>query len=197
MTCIIGFVDKKKDCVWMGCDSLGSNGWTKAVEANSKAFHHFLLKDVVIGSTSTFRHIDLLKYSDNLFQEIDAFKKPEINHKDIVTVFIPKLITLFQNNTPGFADTNKGGNFLMGVKNQLFEIQQDYSVLQPLDGIAAVGCGEQVAMGSLITTTKYYPNLKPSQHITYALEAAEKYCCGVQRPFRIINTKNEEVIMIE
>ena len=28
MTCIVGFVDKKNDCVWMGADSLGSNGYT-------------------------------------------------------------------------------------------------------------------------------------------------------------------------
>ena len=29
MTCIVGFVDKKDKCTYIGCDSLGSNGYTK------------------------------------------------------------------------------------------------------------------------------------------------------------------------
>ena len=71
MTCIIGFVDKKNDCVWMGADSLGSNGYTKSVNTQPKVFHHDIFKNVVMGSTTTFRHIDLLKYSENLFPEVD------------------------------------------------------------------------------------------------------------------------------
>ena len=36
----------------------------------------------------------------------------------------------------------------------------------------------------------------PEQHILTALEAAEKNCCGVQRPFVILNTKNEDIIIV-
>lgn len=75
MTCIIGFVDKKNDCVWMGADSLGSNGYTKSVNTQPKVFHHDVFKNVVMGSTTTFRHIDLLKYSENLFPTLLLFSR--------------------------------------------------------------------------------------------------------------------------
>ena len=198
MTCIVGFVDKKNDCVYIGADSLGSNGYTKSVQSQPKVFRNDTFKDVVMGSTSTFRHIDLLKYSETLFPELDYYKKTEIDHKYMVKTFIPNLITLFSNGIKHESDKDKGANFLVGVKNKLFEVQGDYSVLEPLDGFSAVGCGEDVAIGSLITTTTYYKDTHPIDHVKFALEAAEKACCGVQRPFVIINTKDEdEVIRID
>ena len=77
MTCIIGYLDAVNDCVWMGGDSLGSNGYTKEVNAQSKIFRNEVFKNVVMGSTSTFRHIDLLKYADSLFNEVDFYKKQQ------------------------------------------------------------------------------------------------------------------------
>ncbi|MSA02249.1 hypothetical protein GKG47_09380 [Lactonifactor sp. BIOML-A3] len=74
MTCIIGYLDKKNKCTWIGCDSLGSNGYTKAVESQPKIFRNKVFENVIMGSTSTFRHIDLLKYSKELFDEIDKYK---------------------------------------------------------------------------------------------------------------------------
>ena len=198
MTCIIGFVDKVNDRVWMGADSLGSNGYTKSINTQHKVFHHDVFKNVVMGSTTTFRHIDLLKYSENLFPELDFYKQKEIDHKYMVKTFIPNLINLFQTNISSESETNRGANFLLGAKNQLFEIQNDYSVLVPDCGFAAVGCGEDVAMGSLITTTKYFgDNLTPKEHILYALRAASNYCCGVSEPFVIINTMSDEVLVFD
>lgn len=34
MTCIVGFVDKINNGVWIGGDSLGSNGYSKSVNNN-------------------------------------------------------------------------------------------------------------------------------------------------------------------
>ena len=194
MTCIIGYIDKKENCVWIGCDSLGSNGYTKSVESQPKIFRNEIFKNVVMGSTSTFRHIDLLKYSTNLFDEIDKYKNTEIDHKYMVTNFIPKVHTLFVDGVYSEDNKNNGANFIVGVDNKLFEIQEDYSVLQPETGFCSVGCGEDVAMGSLLTTKD--DDMSIPDKITKALEATENYCCGVQRPFRIINTKDEEEIII-
>lgn len=197
MTCIVGFTDKKNNTTWIGADSLGSNGYTQDVESNPKVFRNTTLKNVVMGSTSTFRHIDLLKYSKILFPEIDKYKIPsgetKVNHEYMVTTFIPNIISLFEN---GIKEADKGGNFLVGIDGKLYEIQNDYSVLEPLAGYSAVGCGEVTAKGSLYATTKYMKDFTPEQHILTALEAAEKNCCGVQRPFVILNTKNEDMIII-
>jgi ATP-dependent protease HslVU (ClpYQ) peptidase subunit len=189
MTCIVGFTDKETNQVWIGGDSLGSNGYIKDVQALPKVFRHDTFKNVIMGSTGSFRHMDLLKYSENLFPEIDWYKGKNIDHKYMVKTFIPNLITLFQENVIDKPRENRGGNFLLGVEGKLFEIQNDYSVLQSNSGFAAVGCGGDVALASLITTTKHFKDkLTPVEHITYALEAAEELCEGVQRPFYILST---------
>ena len=117
MTAIVGFTDKKNNVTWIGSDSLGSNGFSKAVQANPKCFHNDTLKNVIMGSTSTFRHIDLLKYSETLFPEIDKYKikgnEIAIDHKYMVKTFIPNLITLFQQNIVAELEKDRGANFLI------------------------------------------------------------------------------------
>lgn len=195
MTCIIGYVDAKNNCVWIGCDSLASNGHTKTVESQPKIFRNDVFENVVMGSTSTFRHIDLLKYSENLFDEIDKYKKTDIDHKYMVTKFIQQVHILFNNGIYSADSKNNGANFIVGVGDKLFEIQSDYSVLQSELGFCSVGGGEDVAMGSLITTMD--EDISIPDKIKKALVAAETYCCGVQRPFRIINTKDKEEIVVK
>ena len=195
MTCIVGVLDKVNDCVWMGADSLGSNGYTKSVLNDPKLFRNIHFKNVVMGSTTSFRHIDLLRYSEEIFPELDSLKKTVVDHKYMVTKFVPRLISLFQDNVKDRSETGRGANFLVGVANKLFEIQDDYSVLDPSLGICSVGCGEQIAMGSLLTSATM--DLPPKERIILALEAAEQMSCGVQRPFKIINTMNDEEIVVK
>jgi len=194
MTCIVGYIDKVNNCAWIGGDSLGSNWSNKSVYLQPKVFRNTTFKNVVMGSTTTFRHIDLLKYSETLFDEIDLYKKTELDHKYMVTKFIPNLIKLFEDGIKNEKDTEKGASFIVCAKNKVFEIQDDYSVLEPALGFCSVGCGMHFALGSLYSTKDLdIPILKK---IEIALEAAEQCGCGVQRPFTILNTKNEEVITI-
>lgn len=194
MTCIIGYLDQQNDCVWIGGDSVGSNGYTKSIEKQSKVFRNDIFKNVIMGSTSTFRHIDLLKYSTDLFDEIDFYKKTTLDHRYMVTKFIPKVITLFKDGLISMDEKRRGASFIIGAANNLFEIQEDYSVLTPELGFCSVGCGVDVAMGSLFTTKDMEMSIPDK--IKIALEAAENRCCGVQKPFRIISTKGEEEILI-
>lgn len=195
MTCIIGLVDKINKVSWIGADSLGSNGYSKHIESPSKVFKNDTFKNVLIGGTTSFRHLDLLKYSDNLFDEIDLYKNTEIDHKYMVTKFIPKVISLFKNGVIDQPEVDKGGNFIVATPGKVFEIQCDYSVLEPELEMCAVGCGEDAAMGSLLTTKDM--DFSPQEKIIKALEAAEQYCCGVQRPFHILCTDGRDEIIIE
>lgn len=194
MTCIIGFADRKNGISWIGGDSLGSDGHVKAAEMPAKVFRNDTFKNVLIGGTTTFRHLDLLKYSEDLFDEVDLFKKTELDHKYMVTKFIPNVIKLFKDGVVGEIETERGGNFIVATPLRVFEIQPDYSVLEPELGICAVGCGREVAMGSLITTREM--DMPPQDKIVMALDAAERYCCGVQRPFRILCTDEREEIVV-
>lgn len=195
MTCIVGFIDRENDCVWMGADSLGSNGYTKSIHNQPKLFRYSVFKNVLMGSTTTFRHIDLLKYSETLFPEIDWYKKTDIDHKYMVTKFIPNLINLFDTGIKHTDVKDHGASFIIGIKNKLYEIQTDYSVVVPEIGFCSVGSGEDVAMGSLFTTQSM--DIPAVDRIKLALEAAESRCCGVQRPFLIMNTKDENEIVIK
>lgn len=195
MTCIIGMIDKENDCVWIGGDSLGGNGYIKTIQSQSKVFRNKTFKNVIMGSTNTFRHIDLLKYSDKLFDEIDMHKSTELNHEYMVTKFIPNVITLFKEGVVNYSETSRGANFIVGAGDKLFEIQEDYSVLEPLLGFCSVGSGEDIAIGSMLTTKDM--EMTVPKKIELALKAAEERSCGVQRPFTIINTKDEKVIVIK
>lgn len=195
MTCIIGYIDKKNKVSWIGGDSLGSNGYTKATQLPSKVFRHDVFKNILMGGTSTFRHLDLLKYSEELFNKSDWYEKTDIDHKFMVTKFVPKVIELFGKGIISEDASNRGGNFILTTPERVFEIQTDYSVLEPEFGFCSVGCGEELAMGSLITT-KDMDELSVPDKIIKALEAAEAYSCGVQRPFRLMCSDGREDIIV-
>ena len=40
-------------------------------------------------------------------------------------------------------------------------------------------------------------NISPADHILYALRAASEYCCSVSAPFVIVNTKNNDVLVLD
>lgn len=60
LTCIVGMTHKGK--VYIGADSLGSNGFTQSIRKESKVFKN---GEFLIGCTSSFRMIDLLKWKFN------------------------------------------------------------------------------------------------------------------------------------
>ena len=201
MTCVVGFTDKENKVTWMGADSMGSNGYTHGIYDDKKVFHNETISNIIMGVCGSYRQMDLLKYSENLFPEIDKYKTPDFDKKYMVKTFIPNVKTLFQTEMVCDPETECGGNFLVGSQGKLFEIQNDYSVLEHTEGYACVGCGEVAASGSLYATTKMdtknKKKMSPKEHIIMALEAAEKNCMGVHRPFVIVNSENDKVEVIE
>jgi hypothetical protein len=87
----------------------------------------------------------------------------------------------------GFArkkdEQEEGGHFLVGVRGRLFEIESDYQVGESLDGYAAIGSGDDVALGALFAT--HHLGMSPEQRLTLALEAAQHHITSVRAPFLI------------
>lgn len=187
MTCIIGLLSNGVS--YMGTDSLGSNGYTGNVYKNRKVFKLDNNKDIMAGYTSSFRMGQLLQYSSNLFDELNLLKN-NIDEKYMVNKFIPNVQKLFEEGK-----YKEGGQFLLSFKDKLYEVQCDFSVLEPKDGFSAVGCGEDFAKSSLETTKNL--EMSPIDRISKALECAEKYSIGVRRPFYIINSENDDVVEIK
>ena len=181
MTCIVGYLDKKKKRVTMGADSVGSAGHQVVIRKDPKIFRN---GDFIIGCTSSFRMIQLLRFS---------FKPPEVKCKDIYeymcTDFVNAVRACFKEG--GYLQKDKegdekGGAFLVAYKDRLFEIECDFQVGENLNGLASVGCGSDFALGSLFSTEK--TNLSPKDMVLKALESAAFFSGAVGKPFIVFET---------
>lgn len=95
MTCIVGVAKGGK--VYIGADSLGSNGFTKEIRKECKVFKN---GDFLIGGTTSFRMLDLLKWKFNH----PTVKDGDDLHKFMVVDFVESVRNLFNSN--GFSITS-------------------------------------------------------------------------------------------
>jgi len=185
MTCIVGLVHN--GVTYMGCDSLVSNGHSRDIRNDKKMFKPD--KRSIIGFTSSYRMGQLLMYEDKLFDNYS-----DLSHKYMVKNFIPKVIQLFDDGKFD-SNGNRGGVFLIAHSKQLYRVDTDYQVIESKRNYNSCGSGEEFALGSLYSTEN--SDLLPHERIVKALEAAEEFSVGVQRPFYIMNTENDGVIEIK
>lgn len=182
MTCIVAVKHNNK--LYMGGDSLGSAGYSKTVRKDEKVF---VKDDMIFGFCGSFRMGQILEYV------MLPPERPEniSDMKYLVAHWIPALIECFAD--AGFRgskdegdhdETRTGGTFLLGYRGTIYQIEDDFQVGIPSEQYDAIGCGSDLALGALFAAKK--AGVKdPEKIITVALEAAEKYSGGVQRPFVI------------
>jgi len=178
MTCIVGYVQKGK--TFIGADSAGVAGMNVTIRKDPKVFK---VGEFVIGCTSSFRMIQLIRFT---FQ-------PAKKHDDtdtfqyMCTSFINELRKCFKEG--GFAardkDVESGGTFLVGYKGRLFMIGSDYQVAENEEGYDSVGCGESFALGALDMADK---KMSAIDIINRALAIAAHRSGGVRPPFIIEST---------
>ena len=75
MTCIIGYLDRISNTGYIAGDSARCNFETGYQDTvfHSKVFISVSHPDILIGATTSFRHIDLLKYYD-IFEGLESSK---------------------------------------------------------------------------------------------------------------------------
>lgn len=175
MTCIVGL--QHDGGVTMGGDSAGISGWDLTVRADPKVFRN---GDFLIGFTSSFRMGQVLQY------DWSPPERPE--HADDFTYLVRDVVKSLRavlkdagaaRNESG---EESGGAFLLAYRAHLYVIESDFQVGLPAKGYAAVGCGAQIARGSLCSTLAV-ANLLPEKHVQLALQAAEAHSAGVCGPF--------------
>lgn len=179
MTCIVGLVHGKD--VYIGADTAGVAGLKLYRRQDSKIYEN---GPFLFGFTSSFRMGQLLGYS---------FKPPKqpakmTDDKFMRTLFIDAIRDCFDEG--GFMGHDKdgteaGGTFLVGYKGRLYMIGGDYQVGEDMQGYSAVGCGDEIALGSMFSTE----HMPPEKRIEQALKAAEEYSAGVRGPFNIVKQK--------
>lgn len=178
MTCIVGVIQKGK--TYIGADSAGVGGLDVTIRKDPKVFK---VGDFVIGCTSSFRMIQLLRFS---LQLPKVYPDSDI-YQYMCTEFINAVRTCFRNG--GFLEIDKnvesGGFFLVGYKDRLFNVEADYQVGEGEKGYDALGCGERFALGALDAMSQEWD---AEQKIKKALEIATYRSGGVRPPFIIEST---------
>lgn len=181
MTCIAGYLDKKTNKVTIGADSAGVARYDLSLRKDVKVFRN---KGFIIGCTSSFRMIQLLRFK---------FTPPHIQDKDIYeymcTDFIDEVRKVFKDG--GFIEKDKevetGGSFLVAYKDRLFNVQNDFQVGENLNGLDACGCGESYALGSLSAIDGL--NISAEEKVIKSLEIAAYFSAGVAAPFNVLTTE--------
>jgi len=165
--------------VWIGSDSAGVGGTLLQVRKDDKVF----IKDnrFIIGCTSSFRMIQILKWSLNIKEQKTNISDEEF----MMTIFIDTIRKAFKDK--GFSkitdNEETGGDFLVGYKGNIFEVCSDFQVAMYDANYAAVGCGGQLCLGSMFSTAEL--TMDPEKRIRLALTAAEAFSSGVRGPFNV------------
>jgi ATP-dependent protease HslVU (ClpYQ) peptidase subunit len=183
MTCIVGLVHNNK--VYIGGDSAGVGGLSLDVRSDEKVF---IKGEFVMGFTSSFRMGQLLRYKLQI-----PYHKPDIdNYEYMVTEFVEAVRQCLKDC--GYVRSYNGeeyaGTFLVGYRGELFVVENDYQVGKLAMNFHAVGCGEDIAKGSLYSTKNIN---KPEDRILEALAASEQFSAGVRGPFKIVNNYSPPV----
>lgn len=173
MTAIVGLVHDGQ--VHIGGDSASVSGWTMTVRADAKVFTK---GPFVFGFTTSFRMGQLIRY---------AADPPTPDPADLDAFMATKFVDAIRNclKAGGWAkktdEREEGGIFLVGTCGRLFSVYADYQVGEAVDGYAAVGCGDEIALGALYASTG--SGLTPRARLELALQAAQRFSAGVRGPF--------------
>ena len=177
MTCILGVA--KDNVVYMVGDSASVGGLDVSVVRQPKVFCR---GEYVIGYTTSFRMGQLLQ-----FMSLPEYESGELD-EFMVTRFIPAVRTVFKDG--GFAKVENvvevGGVFLVGIAGKLFRIDSDFQVSERADGIDAVGCGADYALGAYWAMEG---QLDIQPRMIRALEAATYFSGGVRPPYILEKVK--------
>jgi hypothetical protein len=172
LTVIVGLVHRKR--VHLAGDSAGSDGHRLTIRRDPKVFTN---GPYAFGFTTSFRMGQLLHH---------AFEAPHPEgdlDRFMATTFVNAVRACLKDGGWARKDSEQeqAGTFLVGVHGRLFVLDSDYQVGEPADGYAAVGCGEELALGALHATAELA--LKPRERLSVPLRAATLHSAGVAAPY--------------
>jgi hypothetical protein len=191
MTCIVALKVRtgSNPRIVIGGDSAGVAGLDVKIRRDPKVFKK---GEFLIGYTTSFRMGQIIRFHLSpppIERGVDLYEY-------MVTSFVERARTVLK--TGGFAEVSnsveKGGSFVVGIRDRLFSIASDFQVAEYEDDFAALGCGEDYALGALEVLLAN-DHLTPENIVTRALQVAAKFSGGVRGPFLILS--NEGVARID
>lgn len=198
MTVIAGLVQEGK--VWMGADRawVRSGGYGSLIAATSKVHVHKLdagdptlapeqVECLLLGGAGSPRVLQIA------FHEL-AFpprrgKGTEAYLREYLIEPLREVLKTMGASMLDEGRTRTGVNFLIGLAGQLFEMDENLSLVEPLDPFGAIGAAEEVACGALFCT---HGKGVPEQTLLLALLASERFNASVRGPFDLYSTAGYE-----
>jgi ATP-dependent protease HslVU (ClpYQ) peptidase subunit len=178
MTCIVGIEFGGK--VILGGDIQGTGGNTKVVHTQPKVF---IRGGVAFGYTSSYRFGQIVEHC------MDTPVPPagdEDIYRWLITVLAPSM-----KDALGRHGYQGGGNCLVGVRGQLWEMQDDFSVIRSKLGYATVGSGMEYALGSIFADQASRPprtDSEAAQMARNAVQAAGTFSPSVGTEAEVVST---------
>jgi ATP-dependent protease HslVU (ClpYQ) peptidase subunit len=169
-TCIVGIAHK--GVVWMGCDSMASDGRAKMRMLAPKVVR---TGDLLVGVCGSLRVRDTVEYVA-LPERGEAMKD---DREYLVRSYVPHLRAALKD--AGVLATDDGldevdSNMLLAYRKRLYSLYDDFSLLEHAEW--AVGSGSEYALGSLFSTSG-----DPAKRIKTALQAACEFSPSCGPPF--------------
>ncbi len=176
MTCIVGIAEQGH--VHIGADSASVEGWTVRETKLPKVFR---LDQFIIGYTTSFRMGQIIQHHLAVSPQ-----EEESDSRYMVVTFAEAVRMCLKEYGFASIENNKeeGGVFLVGYKDHLYCMIDDYQVNENADGIDACGSGREYAMGAM----KALATVPSEIRIRQSLEIAAYFSGGVIPPFHILST---------
>lgn len=137
MTCIVGLEFEGK--VYLAGDNQGTGFNNKLIHTQPKVFEK---GGAIFGFTSTYRWGQILEHCLT-----DVIEPADVNktYNWLVQTLVPTIM----KECKACDYDSKSRTCLIGINGQLWQLQDDWSVLRSIDGYSAIGSGCEYARGAI------------------------------------------------
>jgi ATP-dependent protease HslVU (ClpYQ) peptidase subunit len=197
MSVVVAIKDNGK--VWMACDSQSTRGGTKRTLSNPNNYKISRMKndkEMLIGGVGRSKFSNVIKIQDEFMDELTRLKG-DFNFNYVVKSVVPKLFNLAKEyslleKATDSEDKFLANDFLIAYKDLLFSVDSDGTVFE-VDDFDAIGSGFELAKG-YISQSEIEDKKEVIIKAVRASISSDNY---VNYPIIVMNTKDEEVIIIE
>lgn len=185
MTTIIGFIDKKEKCVYLGSDSQVTYGNIKYPSNSSKILN--IHNKILIGFSGSAKNFNILESSDVIFNLV---KDNKITKNFLIKQFIPALykdLDVYEGTK--YDDSGRYViTLIIAYNSKIISIDASGSIIE-YDKYWAEGSGSEIALGSLYTNENN-EEIPVFDKVLCGLKAASNFNIHTNKPFYIYNTKD-------
>ena len=181
---------KKGEVVYLGADSQVTRGGTRETLSNPNNYKIWKVKNVdgcFMGHVGLLREANIVKLMNNLVSDYDVYNN-YVDYEYIVKSVVPSIFDELKKY--GYLKDEQfvkeiESRFMFIFKDKIFTIGFDGAVIE-VDDYAAIGSGEDQAIGSLLSTE----GEEPVTRIVKAIKASAASDIYVDYPIIITNSKD-------